>query len=127
MTRRDHCAKCKEMVHDCDVKCVNCLVSLCHGCATSYDPVSRMCLLQAKNKVLCNPTFGSYETRILIEDLESGFWDSGEGHECDIQSLLESWRVNQDTALLLSKLNDIVGDDLDFVCNMCHQGIDVVY
>jgi hypothetical protein len=55
MTRRDYCVVCRDMVVDDDVKCCKCLVSLCSGCATTYDELSRIAILQARFKVFCDP------------------------------------------------------------------------
>ena len=71
MTRRDWCPVCHELVGDSDVCCNDCGVSLCSGCATSYDHLSRFLLLRARFGTLCRPTITYGEYKEFIDSLQS--------------------------------------------------------
>lgn len=74
MTRRDYCVECGEMVGDCDVICEICSDSMCHCCATTYGPVSRICVLDARFNVLCEPTITKNELCQYYQDInDQGF------------------------------------------------------
>jgi hypothetical protein len=71
MTRRDYCGVCSEMVHDCDVICNECGVSLCYCCANCYDAISRIAIFHAKINVsyIKKITYG--ELNQFIKDIQS--------------------------------------------------------
>lgn len=71
MTRRDYCPVCHKLVGDSDVCCNDCGVSLCSGCATSYDHLSRFLLLRARFVTLWQPTITYGEYKEFIESLQS--------------------------------------------------------
>lgn len=55
MTRRDYCGKCSKLVHDNDVMCCQCHVSLCSGCITPYDWLAFTCMISSRLNVYCKP------------------------------------------------------------------------
>lgn len=144
MTRRDYCAKCSEMVHDYDVSC-GCGVSLCYDCATTYDLSSEMCILIARINVLWKPTmtvgelnklFQFYQTEktyhTLLENLNL---EETTTMMNNIQSIVlnyatfdETYEISLDDIKNIKEIvyhaNDYV---LEFVCNMCHNNIQVEY
>jgi hypothetical protein len=61
MTRRDYCSECSNLVCDYDVFCDNCGRSTCYACIKDYDVLSRLAMLQARFKVLCEPTITQIE------------------------------------------------------------------
>lgn len=177
MTRRDYCSVCEEMVHDYDVNCDECGVSICHECATAYDEISRLLILQARTRVLCEPRYSYGEIRQLIKDLNSEsvknmliqsdkkreegvepgiyvVYDDDDDKEIkDKNNEILDERICISLFLkVLNKHNTEMADDVEcdnkeimkaikkyfnqrfniyeiftFKCNMCNQGVKVVY
>ncbi len=70
MTRRDYCGICNEMVGDYDVMCHTCDVSLCHDCATPYDELTYILLMNARFLVSLKPSITIYELCYYITSLK---------------------------------------------------------
>lgn len=70
MTRRDYCGICNEMVGDYDVMCYKCNVSLCYDCATSYDELTYILLMNARFLVSLQPSITIYELCHYITSLK---------------------------------------------------------
>jgi len=75
MTRRDYCAVCDDMVHDYDVFCYYCNESMCSDCATTYDPMTRICILNSMFNVylrkIMRKKFSQKQFKQLVEDIQS--------------------------------------------------------
>lgn len=135
MTRRDYCAKCKKMVHDSDVMCEVCHVSLCSKCVTTYDALSRINKWCAKIWN-CHTTTPSELRQFCCDVREAYFaWLKS---QCEDQEEFDSEKKTIEH--WLNDAQRYTNSDLDtyihtcpisemppFICNMCHQGVKVVY
>lgn len=156
MTRRDYCAKCGDMVGDCDVRCYECGKSLHDTCATTCDNLSRICILEARLKCYVNPTMTRKELcQYYLDITDERFLNI---LNADVDLPPEYTQLNNDkTKQLLDELglvptdigNVVDGDqniskahceqvaglleelclsDFDlFKCRMCHLGIKIKY
>lgn len=70
MTRRDYCGICNEMVGDYDVCCYQCDISLCYDCATPYDELTYILLMNARFLVSLKPSITIYELCHYITSLK---------------------------------------------------------
>lgn len=137
MTRRNYCGKCNEIVYDFDVTCGECGVSLHDSCATSYDIMSRMALLQAKYNVYCEPKFNKVETQQMIDDINSSTFSTyiqstffSDIYDELYQEMQKTTNVQDFTeeqcTVFVEQIMELItggGDLLDFKCNMCHNNI----
>ncbi len=144
MTRRDYCAACKEMVHDYDVSCDACGVSLCFECATTYDAMSRLCILNARVHVLVDETITIAELEQFCQDVDDDAVNAVlKFDEYDVENIIDAKKLlatfasvsNRDTNLSSSNSKSII-DTLDafdiggaclFKCYMCYKKVNVQY
>ncbi len=154
MTRRDHCPVCKENVHDYDVKCNECYISLCHDCATTYDAKSRISIIHARFNVLRKPNITIKELNQYYLDLETeitdefinkmrkkNYYEIYENSINNIEEIVNYYKNNdninkeieENDLIVLKKCVENICECFDyfefipFICLMCHKGIKITY
>ena len=163
MTRRDYCPVCSEMVGDYDVGCVKCGVSLCHSCATPYDKLTYILLINARflvqeeNANITVQELNKYCENImdisnnLFSEIDNQFGNYVEDineykrdFKTDIQQISkinekyidhpdknefietdDNKKFYKNVDSIQSFLND--NEIGNFICLMCHNGIEVKY
>ena len=135
------------MVHDYDVMCIKCNVSLCHDCATTWDLLSEICILFAKINVLSNPTMTIRELNnflklIKLEQIYNNLLKYIKLEEMtqlingifniviQYENLDENQDINPSDILQIIDISEsALLDDLlrdSFVCFPCHNNIKTV-